>query len=69
MIWFFENNGQFCRCELYPLDQQHYRLVIHGIDGTEKVESYGDYDDVLRRTEQLATEWTRAGWRGPFSRR
>jgi hypothetical protein len=69
MIWFFENSGKYRRCELHPLRQNHYRLIIHDVDGSEKVESYEQYDDLLRRTEQLATEWTRTGWSGPFSRR
>ncbi len=69
MIWFYESNSQFRRCELYPTDRTHYRLVIQDVDGVEKVETYDDYADLVRRTEQLAQEWTRAGWSGPFSRR
>jgi hypothetical protein len=68
MVWFFENKGQFRRCELHPDEPKVYRLIIYDIDGTEKVETYKEFADVLRRTQELASELTGAGWRGPFSR-
>lgn len=68
MIWFYEHKGQFRRCELHPDNAHLYRLIIQDTDGTERVEAYEEYADVVRRTEQLASDWTRAGWGGPYSR-
>lgn len=68
MIWFFELRGRFRRCEVHPVDATHYRFTVRDSDGSERIEDYSSYEDLLSRTRQLETEWHRHGWTGPHSR-
>jgi hypothetical protein len=67
MVWFFEHDGRFRRCEVHP-EHSHYRLLLRYSDGAEYVEDYVTYDALVQRTRSLEVEWKRDGWNGPYGR-
>ena len=68
VIHFYERGGRFRRCEVRVLDDNSYELVIVDHGGSESVEEFAQYDDMVRRIEALHCEWRRQGWTGPYGR-
>jgi hypothetical protein len=69
MVWFYERQGSFIRCETRDAaNGPGFELVIIQPDGSERVEHYTDSATLTRRQEELQSSLTHDGWTGPFGR-
>ena len=70
VVWFYERNGAFIRCETRDvLDGQiRYELVIIDATGEERVETFRNSDAMMRRQLQLEAILLNDGWEGPHGR-
>ncbi|MGH9345629.1 MAG: hypothetical protein ACRD26_00035 [Vicinamibacterales bacterium] len=69
MVFFFERQGQFIRCESCPADgRSGYELVILYPDGREEIEHFDDTVELNQRQMQLEASLTSSGWFGPHGR-
>ena len=67
MIFFFEQNGQYVRCEVLPLPDGASELIVTPPEGNQTVEVL-DGTDVTRRISELRESMVQAGWWGPLGR-
>lgn len=69
MVWFYERQGTFIRCETRdaPNNIGFELLIIHP-DGSEKVERFTDSQSLEQRQRELQSVLTHDGWQGPFGR-
>jgi hypothetical protein len=69
MVWFFDRQGNFIRCETResPSDPG-FELVILDPDGTERVEQFSDSQSLDARQRELQSTLEDNGWQGPFGR-
>ena len=69
MVFFFERQSQFIRCESRPADVgPGYELMVLYPDGREEIEHFDDTVDLNRRQLELETTLVSAGWFGPHGR-
>ena len=69
MVFFFERQGQFIRCESRPAETgTGYELAVFYPDGREEIEHFDDPNELNRRQLQLESELTATGWFGPHGR-
>lgn len=69
MVWFYERQGTFIRCETRTVPQRvGYELVVIQPDGTEQVEHFDDSSALTRRQAELESSLAHNGWTGPFGR-
>jgi hypothetical protein len=69
MIWFFERKGSHVRCEVRAQTEgDRCDLVITEPNGTERLESFTNSDDLNRRAQALGQAWEKEGWTGPHMR-
>lgn len=66
MVWFFERQGSFIRCE--TRGDPGFELVILDPDGTERVEQFADSQSLDARQRELQSTLEHDGWQGPFGR-
>lgn len=68
MIFFFEQRGQYVRCELLPLPDGGSELIVTAPEGGQTVEILHDSAQVTRRMTELQESLISAGWWGPVGR-
>jgi len=68
MIWFFERQGKYVRCETRKAADGAYELVVLDGDGAERVERFDDSSSLARRQVELEHRLTADGWTGPHGR-
>ena len=68
MIFFFEQKGQFVRCEVLPLPDGGSELVVTHPEGTQTTEILRATGDVTRRVSEISETMVQAGWWGPIGR-
>ena len=68
MIYFYERRGRFTRCEIHLTDDAPYELIVGDADGSNQVERFSSYDDLMTRLGGLHNELTQRGWDGPHGR-
>jgi hypothetical protein len=69
VVFFFERQAQFIRCESRPADSgSGYELMVLYPDGREEIEHFDDTVDLNRRQLELETALISAGWFGPHGR-
>jgi hypothetical protein len=68
MIFFFEQRGQYVRCELLPLPDGSQELIVTPPDGHQTTEILTRSADVPRRIMELRESMAREGWWGPLGR-
>ena len=69
MVFFFERQAQFIRCESGPADGgAGYELTVLYPDGREEIEHFDDTVKLNRRQQELESCLTSAGWFGPHGR-
>lgn len=69
MVWFYERQGTFIRCETRTADSgMGFDLVVVNPDGTERVEHFDDSLTLSRRQAELESTLAHDGWNGPFGR-
>lgn len=68
MVWFFERDGSYIRCETREAADGAFELVISNPDGTETVERFEDSAMLAKRQRELQSSLTDSGWTGPFGR-
>ena len=69
MIFFFERDGQYLRCDIHAAPGgQGYELVMTHPDGSESREHHDSAETVYRRWNQLQGSLKDAGWWGPQGR-
>jgi hypothetical protein len=68
MIFFFEQNGRYVRCEVLPLPDGTSELVVTPPEGDPTTEILTRSDDVTRRILELRESMAREGWWGPLGR-
>ena len=68
MIFFYEQEGQYMRCEVHPrADGASAELIVTSPDGGATVEIISG-SEVTRRVTELQTTMLLAGWWGPIGR-
>jgi hypothetical protein len=68
VIFFFEQEGQYVRCEVHPrADGRSAELIVTNPDGASTVEVLSG-NDVTRRVTELQATLLRTGWWGPLGR-
>ncbi|MDP1570545.1 MAG: hypothetical protein Q8L86_11120 [Vicinamibacterales bacterium] len=69
MVWFYERQGAFIRCEARPApDGSGYELEVTHPDGTERLERFEDSESLMRRQHEIETTFSTEGWTGPHGR-
>jgi hypothetical protein len=69
MVFFFERQGQFIRCESRPAESgSGYELMVVYPDGREEIEHFDDPIELNHRQMQLEAQLTSGGWFGPHGR-
>jgi hypothetical protein len=69
MVWFYERQGTFIRCETRDAARgTGFELLIIQPDGRESVERFEDSASLERRQQELQSNLSNAGWQGPFGR-
>ena len=68
MIFFFEQNGRYVRCELLPLPDGASELIVTAPEGNQTVEVLQGSVEVTRRMTELQESLVSAGWWGPVGR-
>ena len=69
MVWFFEKQGSFIRCETRDAHAgDGFELVIIHPDGTQQIERFYDSTLLMKRQEELESSYANDGWAGPFGR-
>ena len=68
MIFFYELEGRYLRCEVHPrADGRSAELIVTNPDGESTVEVLSG-GDVTRRVSELQSTMVQAGWWGPLGR-
>ena len=68
MIFFYEQEGQYLRCEVHPRgDGAAAELIITRPDGGATVEILSG-SEVTRRVTEVQAAMLQAGWWGPLGR-
>jgi len=69
MVWFYERQGTFIRCEARPAsDGRGYELTVASPDGTERIVRFEDSESLMRRQHELEATFSSEGWTGPHGR-
>ena len=69
MVWFYERQGTFIRCETRDAATgKGFELLIVQPDGQERVERFEDSSSLERRQHELQATLAHDGWQGPFGR-
>ncbi len=68
MIFFFEQNGRYVRCELLPLPDGASELIVTAPEGNQTVEVLQGSVQVTQRMTELQESLVSAGWWGPVGR-
>lgn len=68
MVWFFERNGEYLRCETRQAGDGGFELVITEPGGAERVERFDDSAAMARRQVELERGFALDGWAGPYGR-
>ena len=68
MVWFFERQGEYVRCETRKAADGAFELVTTAVDGTERVERFEDSAALARRQVAIERELASDGWTGPHGR-
>ena len=68
MIFFFEQDGRYIRCELLPLPNGASELIVTAPEGDQTVEILEGSAEVTRRMSELRQSFQSAGWWGPVGR-
>jgi hypothetical protein len=67
VIFFFEQEGRYTRCEVLPLADGASELIVTPPEGNQTVEILTG-SDVTRRISELQESLLQAGWWGPVGR-
>jgi hypothetical protein len=67
VIFFFEQEGRYTRCEVLPLASGDSELIVTPPEGPQTTEILTG-SDVTRRITELRESLLRAGWWGPVGR-
>jgi hypothetical protein len=68
MVWFFERDDAFLRCETREGGMGTWELVIVEADGRESVERFADQRELVQRERALLEQLRSTGWCGPHGR-
>lgn len=68
MIFFFQREGEYMRCDIHGAEPGGYELVLVHPDGSETTEQFDTADAVYRRWNELQGSLKDAGWWGPHGR-
>ena len=68
MVWFFERQGRYVRCETRKTSDGAFELVMTDAEGTERVERFDDSGALARRQVAVERELAADGWTGPHGR-
>ena len=67
MIFFFEQDGRYVRCEVLPRPDGAAELIVTQPEGKQTIEIL-EGADVTRRVSELQQSLLRSGWWGPVGR-
>ena len=69
MVWFYEKQGAFIRCEARDSETgPGFDLIVIQPDGSEHIEHFDDSRHLTRRQQELESTLADDGWQGPFGR-
>jgi hypothetical protein len=68
IVWFFERNGRFVRCETCEGANGRWELLVLDADGVQRVERFEDDAALAARQRELEREFRGSGWFGPYGR-
>jgi hypothetical protein len=69
VVSFFEQGGQFVRCETRELPDGTFELSVTDPDGKERVERFASAHALDARLAELEASFRTSGWFGPYGRR
>ena len=68
MVWFFERQGNYVRCETRKTPDGAYELVTTDANGAERVERFDDSAALAKRQVEVEQQLAADGWTGPHGR-
>jgi len=69
MVWFYEKQGAFIRCEARDSETGlGFQLIVIQPDGSERIEHFDDSRHLTRRQQELESTLVDDGWDGPYGR-
>jgi hypothetical protein len=66
MLWVFERQGEQMRCEIRREGAgTGFEMIVTTPDGSQRMERFGETNDLIKRTLDLQRELLESGWRQP----
>lgn len=66
MMWVFERQGEQMRCEIRREGEgAGFEMILTTPDGSQRMERFGETNDLIKRTLDLQLELLETGWRQP----
>ena len=66
MLWVFERQGEQMRCEIRREGAgAGFEMIVTTPDGSQRMERFGETNDLIKRTLDLQRELLESGWRQP----
>jgi hypothetical protein len=65
MFWWFKRGDDYVRYEARQTGARAYELRFINVDGTERVEVFGDEEALSDRERALERSLVKEGWTGP----
>jgi hypothetical protein len=66
MLWIFERQGAQMTCEIRREgDGAGFEMIVTTPDGSQRMETFGETNELIKRTLDLQLELLESGWRQP----
>jgi hypothetical protein len=66
MLWLFERKGEQMTCEIRREgDGSGFEMIVTTPDGAQRMETFGETNELIKRTLDLQLELLESGWRQP----
>ena len=66
MLWIFERKGAQMRCEIRREGGgAGYEMIVTNADGSQRMERFGEPDELIKRSMDFQRELLENGWRQP----
>jgi hypothetical protein len=66
MLWIFERQGEQMTCEIRREgDGAGFEMIVTTPDGSQRMETFGETNELIKRTLDLQLELLESGWRQP----
>ena len=66
MLWIFERKGEQMRCEIRRDGVgPGYEMIVTSADGSQRMQRFGETNDLIHKTLEFQRELMETGWRQP----